>query len=94
MSSVARIGDPIGPLVKFQRLQAGMTQNQLCDHSGIELTRLAAFEAGHVRATDGDVQAITEALGIDRETLLANLPEGLILTIPSDLSTARKPQTT
>lgn len=89
MSHVTRIGDPIGSLVKFQRLQAGMTQGQLAERSGIERGALADLEEGVVGASDQDVQAIAGALGVTPSALLAKLPEGLVLTTAADLLNMR-----
>lgn len=92
MSSVARIGDPIGSLVKFQRLQAGMTQGQLAKRSGLAVAVLSDLEAGVAGASDQDVQAIAGALGVERTTLLARLPEDLTLTDMTGLRALYKPQ--
>lgn len=56
----ARIGARISSL----RIQAGLTQQQLADRSGLQRTHIGRIEAGKYDVTLPTLQSIAEALGM------------------------------
>jgi len=60
-----------GPRIRQLRLDAGLTQRQLADSTGIDMSNLSRIETGATEATVPTLSRIAEALDVSLPALFA-----------------------
>ena len=62
----------LGKRIKAARKQAGITQKQLAEKSGINAVVLGRYECGKEMPRDGNLTKLAAALGIEKNELTGN----------------------
>jgi transcriptional regulator with XRE-family HTH domain len=60
-----------GDAIRYFRLQAGWTQEQLADRSGLHFTAISPLEKGRRAPKPQTLRGLTKAFGIERWKLVA-----------------------
>ncbi|MCM2394446.1 helix-turn-helix domain-containing protein [Streptomyces albipurpureus] len=55
----------VGEQIRAARLQAGLTQQQVCEHTGLDRTGYGRIELGHSSPTLDTLFLIADAIGVE-----------------------------
>jgi transcriptional regulator with XRE-family HTH domain len=70
------IGNIIGNRIKYYRKDAGLTQEQLAEKSGLHNTYIGQIERGEKNVTVKNIYKIAEALNVPLDVLFSDIMSG------------------